>query len=182
MPKRSEIRTELGKQQFTDAQLRGAIARLGLPTEDGYDYSDEQSAQIKEALLQVCKPQQEATPPVQTAQNPLDRDAAALLYLQEQERSTTDAIALIEATRGALERKQAERQQALEQLTDWDTYLDDPIAFLADFAQLKARKLADNKARVEGLLQTSKAYQAPIVWESPQYEIAPSSIAGCLPI
>lgn len=180
MPKRSEIRTELGKQQFTDAQLRGAIARLGLPTEDGYNYSDEQATQIKEALLQVGKPRQEVTsPPVQSS---LDRDAAALLYLQEQERSTTDAIALIEATRGALERKQAERQQALEQLTDWDTYLDDPISFLADFAQLKARKLADNKARVEELLQTSKAYQAPIVWEPPQYAIAPSSVAGCLPM
>lgn len=179
--KRHQIR-RLIPGTVSDAQLRRAIADLGLPADDNHDYSDENAR----AILNQFKGRQaesRGVDPDRLAQTQTDAGRAA-----EQTKTalvTANQERLVGLT-NALDKAEKRRSEVLDRLSDRVAYLQDENLFMHDLLNLAQKKLQGNQTEeVEEVTTTVidalvEAFDAIGEWELPA--IAPVTALGCLPM
>jgi hypothetical protein len=133
--KRYEIRKHLSSN-ISDVQLRNLITSLQLPTGDETDYSDEQVAQIKAALAAPKR----STNSKRGASKEVATEASQQAGLAV---STLSQAGLSNAA-AAIERIQASRDVAADQVSEAIASLLDPNTFLAECFARAASKLTDD--------------------------------------
>lgn len=188
--KRHQIRRMI-PGNVSDAQLRRAIAELGLPADDNHDYSAEEARQLCNQF-RAPRPERHCTPAVggdpssngrinHLAQSQASAQAAAetakvALVTGQQER----LVALAQA----LDKAEQRRSEVLERLSDRVAYLQDDALFMHDLLRLAQAKLqpqpAQQGVRATALDALVDAFDAVGDWELPA--IAPATALGALPL
>lgn len=184
--KRHQIRRMI-PGNVSDAQLRRAIADVGLPADDNHDYSDEEARQI----LNQFRGQREGDhrnlytngkdrhAQTSTAAHQASIQGKASLAVRTQQQ-----LANIQAS---LDKIATDRNAAIEEVSDTLAYLYSPQTFQADVLSRTAEKL--------GLVQTEPVPELEVITldslgdcfadfaNSLQYPaIAPSTALGALPL
>ncbi len=175
--KRHQIRRMIATNP-SDAQMRKAIADLGLPTDDNYDYSDEQAKQILNQFRR--SPQSDRLSQTQQTAQQAAETAKLALVNGHQER--------LVALSNALDKAEQRRGEVLEQLSDRVAYLQDDALFMHDLLTLAQSKLQRSQQQhpdqqdvtTTALDALVDAFDAVAAWEVPA--IAPASALGCLPM
>ncbi|MBM0745450.1 hypothetical protein JOY44_28930 [Phormidium sp. CLA17] len=179
--KRHQIRRMI-PGTVSDAQLRRAIADLGLPTDDDHRYSDENT----KAILNQFK-----TPPVEargidpTRLTQTQADAGRVAEQTKIALVTANQERLVGLTT-ALDKAEQRRHEVLDRLSDRVAYLQDENLFMHDLLNLAQQKLKGNQpAAVATVTPTAidalvEAFDAIGDWEIPAISV--SSALGCLPM
>uniref|UniRef100_A0A832M1K6 Uncharacterized protein n=1 Tax=Oscillatoriales cyanobacterium SpSt-402 TaxID=2282168 RepID=A0A832M1K6_9CYAN len=184
--KRHQIRRMI-PGNVSDAQLRRAIADLGLPADDDHSYSDEEARQI----LNQFRGQQESgkSNPYATGEerHSQSQQSAHQASVQDKASLSVRTKKQLASINASLEKIEADRENAIEQVSDKLAYLYSPQTFHAAVLNRTAEKL--------GLKATEPEPEAEIITldslgdcfssfaDSIEYPaIAPSSALGCLPM
>lgn len=174
--KRHQIRRMI-PGNVSDAQLRKAIADLGIPSDDNYDYNDDQAKQI---ISQFKKPEGSRLSQSQATAQQAAEQTSVTLVTGHQER--------LVALSNALDKAEQRRGEVLERLSDRVAYLQDDALFMNDLLVLAQSKLRQNQQEkpekqevtVTALDALVDAFDAVGDWEMPS--IAPHPCAGVLPM
>jgi len=175
--KRHQIRRMI-PGNISDAQLRRAIADLGLPADDNHDYSDEESRQILNQFRGQRSAESDRLSQSQHTAQQAAEQAKLALVTGHQER--------LVALSNALDKAEQRRGEVLERLSDRVAYLQDDSLFMNDLLRLAQSKLKQNQqpekqeVTITALDALVDAFDAVGDWEIPA--IAPSSVMGCLPM
>lgn len=182
--KRHQIRRMI-PNAVSDAQLRRAIADLGLPADDNHAYSDDEARQI----LNQFRGQH----PCDTTNNGGDRLSQSQVTAQEAAEKAKVALVTghqerLVALSNALDKAEQRRSEVLERLSDRVAYLQDDSLFMHDLLRLAQSKLQQNQHQqsqkqevsVTALDALVDAFDAVGEWDLPA--IAPSTVLGALPM
>lgn len=177
--KRHQIRRMM-PGNVSDAQLRRAIADLGLPADDNHDYSDEEARQILNQFR---------------GQQTTDSERLSQSQINAQEAAEQAKVALVTghqerlvALSNALDKAEQRRGEVLERLSDRVAYLQDESLFMNDLLRLAQTKLKQSQNQqperqavtVTALDALIDAFDAVGDWEMPA--IAPATALGALPL
>lgn len=175
--KRHQIR-RLIPSPVSDAQIRRAIADLGLPADDTHDYSDDQAKQILNQFSghPTAGKGDRHTQTTQTAHTSGIQDQTSLADRTQQQ------LARIQTS---LNQIATDRSTAVEQVSDTLAYLYSPQTFHADVLSRTAEKLGLKQSDPEPetlTLDTLGDCFSRFADTVGYPAIAASSALGCLPM
>jgi len=184
--KRHQIRRMISVN-VSDAQLRRAIADLGLPADDNHTYTEEESRQIlNQFRLQQPTGNEKLGGHASGARHHQTHQAAHQSCVQEQATLSVRTQQHLATIQASLNKIAADREVALEQVSDTLAYLYSPQTFQADVLSRTAAKLAlqpvepepDSVLTLDTLGDCFAQFAASVEYPA----IATTSVAGCLPL